>query len=107
MHVESVRAAVPVEREDGCQVRDLATELQVHKVKPAEKSEEEDAFEHGRSPEEGKLVWLGEEKRAVYRVIEAETGEILQQVPSDEVIRVSRNIEEFLISDDRERGIQA
>jgi len=103
MHVESVRA---VERDDERQVRDLATEVQVHRVKQPDKPEEENAFEHARSPEEAQLVWLREEKRAVYRVIEAETGEVLQQVPSDEVIRVSRNIEDFLISDDLETDIQ-
>jgi uncharacterized FlaG/YvyC family protein len=42
---------------------------------------------------------LQEEKKAVYRVIEAETGEIIQQVLSDEFNRVARNIEEFLIFD--------
>ena len=33
MQVESVRAAVAVEREDEYQVGDLATEVQVHRVK--------------------------------------------------------------------------
>ncbi len=106
MQVEIVRAAIPVERDGECPGRDLATEVQVNKLKPEEKSEEEDAFEHSRSLEEGKLVCLREEKRAVYRVIEAETGEILQQVPSDEVIRVCRNIEEFLISEYSKSDIQ-
>jgi len=107
VQVDSVRTVVPVGRDDERPVNDLATEVQVHKGKQPGKPEEQDAFEHARSAEEGKLVWLQEEKKAVYRVIEAETGEIIQQVPSDEVIRVARNIEEFLIRDYSEEYVQS
>jgi hypothetical protein len=103
MHVESVRA---VERDDERQVRDLATEVQVHRVKQPEKPEEEDAFEHARSPEDGQLVWLRDKKKTVYPGYRSETGEIIQQVPSDEMICVARNIEEFLISDDPKMDFQ-
>ena len=100
MQVESVRAAVAVEREDEHQVGDLATEVQVHRVS-------ERNLKLGRSPEEGKSVWLQEQKKAVYRVIEAETGEIIQQVLSDEFNRVARNIEEFLIFDAPQLAFQS
>jgi hypothetical protein len=68
MHVGSVRA---VERDDECQVRDLATEVQVHSVKEPEKPEEEDAFEHARSPEMGSWSGCGIKRRQFTRVIEA------------------------------------
>jgi uncharacterized iron-regulated membrane protein len=106
MQVESVRGAAAVERDDERQRPDLASEVQVHRVKQREKPEAEDVFDHAHTPQQGKLVWLREEKKAVYRVIEAETGEIIQQVPSDEVMRVARNLEKFLISVDPEMDSQ-
>ena len=105
MRVESVISGVPVERNDEREVSDLAREMQVRRVRQPKDPEEGDAFEHAYRPE-GKLVWLQEEKKTVYRVIEAETGEIIQQVPSDEVIHVARNIENFLIREDSEVDLQ-
>lgn len=102
MQVEIVRASVPLERDDEHQLSDLATEVQVHKVKRTENPEEEDAFEHARTGEE--LLWLQKGKITVYRVVESETGEISQQVPSGEVVRVAPKVEEFLIFDETEKG---
>jgi uncharacterized FlaG/YvyC family protein len=99
--MESVSAVTPVEfTKDEHLVTDLATELQVHRVKQPQQPDAADAFERSGKSEEAELVWLRQEKKAVYRVIEAETGEVIQQVPSEEVLRVGRNIERFLISGD-------
>ena len=101
MEIESVSAVTPVEfTKDEHPVTDLATELQVHRIKQPQQADATDAFERSQKLEEAELVWLQREKRAVYRVIEAETGEVIQQVPSEEVLRVGRNIERSLISGD-------
>lgn len=38
-------------------------------------------------------VWLEAEHRTVYRVLDQQSGDVIAQIPSDEVLRVSRNLE--------------
>ena len=42
----------------------------------------------------GETVWLENEKRNVFRIIDQDSGEVVYQVPTEEVLRVSRNLEE-------------
>jgi hypothetical protein len=44
-------------------------------------------------------VWLESECRSVIRLLNERTGEIVSQMPSDEVLRVSRNIEDLMEKD--------
>jgi hypothetical protein len=46
-------------------------------------------------------VWSESERRSIFRVLNEHTGEIVSQIPSDEVLRVSRNIEEIVQEDTR------
>ncbi len=39
---------------------------------------------------------LNEEDEVVYRVVDDETGQILTQVPSEEVLRVAKRLQEIL-----------
>lgn len=39
---------------------------------------------------------LNEEEDVVYRVVDEETGQILTQVPSEEVLRVAKRLQEML-----------
>jgi hypothetical protein len=41
-------------------------------------------------------VWSESDRRAVFRVLNEHTGEVVSQIPTDEVLRVSRNIDEFV-----------
>ncbi len=41
-------------------------------------------------------VWSESDRRAVFRVLSQDTGEVVAQIPSDEVLRVTRNIEELV-----------
>lgn len=41
-------------------------------------------------------VWSESDRRAVLRVLNASTGEVVEQIPSDEVLRVTRNIEDLM-----------
>ncbi len=45
------------------------------------------------STSRGQTVWLESERRAVFRLLNEDTGEIVSQIPSEEVLRVARNIE--------------
>jgi hypothetical protein len=47
----------------------------------------------------GETVWLERERREVYRVVDSESGEVITQVPSDQVLNVSRSISELLEDD--------
>lgn len=44
-------------------------------------------------------VWLESEQRTVYRVLDEKTGDVVTQIPSDEVLRVSRKIDDLLQED--------
>jgi hypothetical protein len=68
MHVESVRA---VERDDERQVRDLATEVQVHRVKQPEKPEEKMLSSTRAVRKMGSWPGYGIKRRQFTRVIEA------------------------------------
>ncbi len=37
-------------------------------------------------------VWLEAEHRTVFRVLDQQSGDVIAQIPSDEVLRVSRNL---------------
>ena len=47
----------------------------------------------------GETVWLENESRQVFRIVDDKSGEIVCQVPSDEVLRVSRNLDDLLASE--------
>ncbi len=44
----------------------------------------------------GETVWLEKERREVYRIVDPETGEVISQVPSEQVLNVSESISELL-----------
>src|SRR5512146_1360761 len=58
---------------------------------------EESALRAGNGRSE--TVWLEEERRTVYRVVDEESGEVISQLPSEEVMKVSENISELLDED--------
>lgn len=45
---------------------------------------------------QNETVWIENENRAVFRVVERESGEVVCQMPSNEVLRVSRGIEDLI-----------
>jgi hypothetical protein len=49
-------------------------------------------------------VWSESDRRAVFRVLNEQTGEVISQLPSDEVLRVSRNIDE-LVQEDAKKNV--
>ena len=55
----------------------------------------------------GETVWLENEKRQVFRVIDERSGEVVCQVPSDEVLRVSRNLDELLNEQGRQLDVES
>lgn len=75
-----------------------ATEVKVHsnETEPvlavADVQKPAQAAPNGR----GETIWLEREKRQVFRVVDRKTGETICQVPTDEVLRVSRNLEDLL-----------
>lgn len=50
----------------------------------------------------GETVWLENEKRQVYRIVDQKSGEVVCQVPSDEVLRVARNLEDLFSSEKKQ-----
>ena len=55
----------------------------------------------------GETVWLENEKRQVFRVIDERSGEVVCQVPSAEVLRVSRNLDELLKEEGKQLDVQS
>jgi len=55
----------------------------------------------------GETVWLQNEKRQVFRIVDQRSGEVVCQVPSDEVLRVSRNLEEMLTTEQKSLDIKS
>lgn len=47
----------------------------------------------------GETVWLEKERREVFRIVDPESGEVITQVPSDQVLNVSKSISELLEED--------
>ncbi len=47
----------------------------------------------------GETVWLEKERRHVYRIVDHESGEVISQMPSEQVLNVSKNISELLDDD--------
>ena len=47
----------------------------------------------------GESVWLEKERREVYRIVDPESGQVITQVPSDQVLNVSKSISELLEED--------
>ena len=47
----------------------------------------------------GETVWLEKERREVYRIVDPESGEVITQVPSDQVLKVAESISELLEED--------
>jgi hypothetical protein len=54
----------------------------------------------------GETVWLENEKRQVFRIVDEKSGEVVCQVPSAEVLRVSRNLDELLIEQIRQLDVE-
>lgn len=54
---------------------------------------------------ERQVVWVPQEKRPVYRVINRKTGEVICQLPSEEVLRVAHRIDEQ-VEDGNENLVQ-
>ncbi|HWR36707.1 MAG TPA: hypothetical protein VN622_12635 [Clostridia bacterium] len=50
----------------------------------------------GGNNAERETVWLDEGKRPIYLVRDQRTGDVLCQLPSEEVLRIARNIDQFL-----------
>jgi hypothetical protein len=97
MQIEGValNAAAETDRREERFVGDLAAEMQVHQLADSSPADG-DSFQQHRNSEQGRSVWLPDVKQTVYRVIDAESGEVIQQVPSEQVMQVARNIEKFL-----------
>ena len=55
----------------------------------------------------GETVWLENEKRQVFRVIDEKSGEVVCQVPSAEVLRVSHNLDELLNEKGKQLDVQS
>lgn len=68
-------------------------EISVDPVSPAERGSAE--WPNCRT----ETVWVNTEQRAVFRVIERGTGEVVRQIPSDEVLQVSRRLKDMLEED--------
>lgn len=47
----------------------------------------------------GETVWLEKERREIYRIVDSESGDVISQIPSDQVLNVSKNITELLEDD--------
>lgn len=47
----------------------------------------------------GETVWLEKERREVFRMVDPESGEVITQMPSDQVLNVSESISELLEED--------
>ncbi len=76
-----------------------ATEIKVHSndvaapvLAVADVPKQRQAAPNGR----GETVWLEQEKRQVFRILDQQTGDVVCQVPSEEVLRVSRNLEDLV-----------
>ncbi len=50
-------------------------------------------------------VTFDEDNRVIYQFFNQETGELVQQVPSEEVLRIARNIADLLDDENGSRGI--
>ncbi|MGE5112172.1 MAG: flagellar protein FlaG [Acidobacteriaceae bacterium] len=68
-------------------------ELPVAAVQEREKSALPASYGHSET------VWLEKEQRTVYRVVDEKSGEVISQIPSEEVMKVSKNISELLDED--------
>lgn len=55
----------------------------------------------------GETVWLEDQKREVFRIIDDQNGQVVCQVPSDEVLRVSRNLEDLLKADEKNLDVKS
>ena len=47
----------------------------------------------------GETVWLEKERRSVYRIVDPESGTIISQVPSTQVLNVAESISQLLEED--------
>jgi uncharacterized iron-regulated membrane protein len=47
----------------------------------------------------GETVWLEKERREVFRIVDPESGEVISQMPSEQVLNVSKRISELLEDD--------
>ncbi len=87
-----------------------ATEVNVHSnepVAPVPPVLQAEKIVQAASNGRGETVWLQDGKRQVFRVIDEKTGDILCQVPSDEVLRVSRNLEDLVESEEKKLDVKS
>jgi FlaG protein len=47
----------------------------------------------------GETVWLEKERREVFRIVDTKSGEVISQVPSEQVLKVAESISELLQED--------
>ena len=83
-----------------------SAEARVHKEItpiPAVAATETEAHESGTGTER-KVLWVPEEKRPVYRVIDSKSGGVICQIPSEEVLRIVHRFEEILLENDEARN---
>jgi uncharacterized FlaG/YvyC family protein len=87
-----------------------ATEINVHSnaddapvTAVADVQKDIQAAPNGR----GETVWLEKEKRQVYRIVDERNGEVVCQVPSDEVLRVARNLEDLARTEQKTLDIKS
>jgi hypothetical protein len=64
-------------------------------VQPISEAEKPEPAQSNRA----ETVWSESERRSIFRVLNEHTGEVISQIPSDEVLRVSRNINEIVQED--------
>lgn len=55
----------------------------------------------------GETVWLEDQKREVFRIIDDKIGQVVCQVPSDEVLRVSHNLDELLKANEKNLDVKS
>jgi uncharacterized FlaG/YvyC family protein len=87
-----------------------ATEIKLHSndsnppvTAVAEVAKDVQAAPNGR----GETVWLDDQQREVFRIVDDRSGRVVCQVPSEEVLRVSRNLEDLLVAEEKSLDIKS
>jgi hypothetical protein len=80
-----------------------ASRLSAPRASP-ESRQQQEMLHLAQPPERSLSIRVDKNKRIVYQIIDERTGEVVRQIPPEEVRRASRNIAELLrSSEDRER----
>ncbi len=54
---------------------------------------------------ERKVEWAQQDRRPIYRVVERESGEVISQIPSEQVLRLARQIDAELHGDNQHAAV--